>query len=51
MCDYHSFRPAPEEEPKPRTAEEIFHYKQERDRAMKKRKHSTGTELQEDVMR
>jgi hypothetical protein len=38
-------------EPEPRSAEEIFRYKQERDRAMKERKHSTGTELMEDVMR
>ena len=52
ICDYHSYRPVPEEDdPKPRTAEEIFASKQEKERAMRKRKTSTGSELQEDSFR
>lgn len=51
MCDYHSFRPAPESEPEPQFGEEINRKKQKKEQAMRKHGISTGSDLQEDSFR
>ena len=52
MCSYTSFRSGREEEvPRPRSAEQLLALKQKKEEAMRKGRHATGVQFEEDYLR